>query len=404
MTLRQPAARTIGGKFMRYFIVILNLWIWTSSTWASDHIDGPATQKNRISDLADLYAFPTNGGASLAVVLNAHPIALPLTAFTSDVGYAIVLRKLEAQQDGNDVRLRTSDELRIRCQFEGRLPLSQNGTCKTSNGLTATARTKEISTAGDFRLFFGRRSDPFFFDGEWSEQVTNKGQLTVPSKENTLALMNVLSIVVELDRTQIFGGEFGLLAVAAESYELTSDGTPGSRLDRLGRPEITNVTLVAHAGEDDLRDQYNRADTFNLAPEQTKTFRARIRKNLKFYDGVDERRDWEDADTAQVARLLTEDYLIVDPAKPCAGNDYMEIERSILAARPHGTCGGRKLTDDVMDRIYTIYINNDKGEPIGDGVDRPDKDLSSSFPYLAEPATGPKAFAKAVAGRVITGR
>ena len=41
-----------------------------------------------------------------------------------------------------------------------------------------------------------------------------------------------------------------------------------------------------------------------------------------------------------------------------------------MAGRPHTTCGGRALNDDVMDTIFTVLINAGKGPVIRDGVDR----------------------------------
>jgi hypothetical protein len=42
---------------------------------ASDHLDGPATSKDRVTDLTDLYAFPTPGVAgSLTIALDVYPV------------------------------------------------------------------------------------------------------------------------------------------------------------------------------------------------------------------------------------------------------------------------------------------------------------------------------------------
>ncbi len=51
----------------------------------------------------------------------------------------------------------------------------------------------------------------------------------------------------------------------------------------------------------------------------------------------------------------------------------------------HETCGGRHPYNDIMDRLFTLYITADKKGPVGDGVDAPYKPLLASFPYLEKP-------------------
>jgi len=374
---------------LRHLLILLALCIGSSTVNASDHIDGPVTKTTAVADLTDLYAFPANDGKSLAIVLNAYPIVPSDGHFSSKVSYAIVIRKADIQDDGGRAGFVTSDELRIRCDFEDDHEEEHSVTCEAGSGLKATTGSDEVSSAGDFRLFFGQRSDPFFFDAEWSTLVSSEGELPPPSKENSMSSLNVLTLALELDRATLFGGEFNLLAVAAEAYERKPDGGVGRRLDGVGRPEITNVSLVAHGEEDDLRDSYNEGDPFSDSDANAERYRARLVKNIvEHYDGLDGETDWDEAGTTRLATVLLDDYLVVDMAMPCEGNAYLEIERSLLASKPHETCGGRKPTDDVMDRIYTIYINNDKRAALGDGIDQPDKEISDTFPYLAEPATG----------------
>ena len=83
--------------------------------------------------------------------------------------------------------------------------------------------------------------------------------------------------------------------------------------------------------------------------------------------------------------LLLDDYLVVDVSKPFAENSSFEIERAVLEGRPHETCGGRSLNEDVMDTLYTILINAGNGPRISDGVDQATKPASDVFPYLAPP-------------------
>ena len=82
---------------------------------------------------------------------------------------------------------------------------------------------------------------------------------------------------------------------------------------------------------------------------------------------------------------------MVDVSKPFAEDSYFEIERAAMQGRPHETCGGRSLNENVMDTIYTLLVN---GPCISDGVDRATVPASEDFPYLAPPnpppPTGPQ--------------
>ena len=70
-------------------------------------------------------------------------------------------------------------------------------------------------------------------------------------------------------------------------------------------------------------------------------------------------------------------------SKPFAEDSYFEIEQAMLKGRPHATCGGRSLNEDMMVKYYTLLINAGNGPRIRDGVDEPTVLASSVFPYLA---------------------
>jgi len=116
-------------------------------------------------------------------------------------------------------------------------------------------------------------------------------------------------------------------------------------------------------------------------------YRARPNANLAVFDRIDGKTDWPlDAQGAHpLTELLLADYLVVDVSKPYAEDSCFEIERALLAGRPHTSCGGRSLNDDMMDTLYTLLINGGNGPRIGDGVDQATAPASRSFPYLAAP-------------------
>lgn len=360
------------------------------AAFASDHIDGPVTTKHRVGDLSDLYAFPTPGKTGhLTLILNTYPVVEPSGHFSDKVTYTLFLRKAAIRGSGDSAAFATSDEVSISCSFV--TPPEHEGhtvTCKSSNGLVAEnqyQKVTELRSGDSMRVFAGMRSDPFFFNAGWAKAASTKGTIKEPKDDNVMRQTNILSLVVELEAAKLFGGPVGLLAVAAEATTRDSESAPVRRLDRLGRAEITNVSLVAHEGEADLRDKFNEDRPFQVAPANQRSHQERLAKNIKYYDGLDKKQNWEDRAREAMAAILADDFLVLDLTKPCEAQSFLEIEQAMVKHRPHGSCGGRKLTDDIMDIMFTAYIAGIDGKPVRDGVDKPYAAISPKFPYLAEP-------------------
>ena len=207
---------------------------------------------------------------------------------------------------------------------------------------------------------------------------------------NGLQDANVLSIVLELDPRPYLGSGT-LFAIAAETL---SKDRKSTRIDRMGRAEITNtlIAVAAHAGMEDhdtLKDLYNSESSFDVLEQNLGQYRNRIHANLFFYDRFDSELDWR----LQPARLpivdmLLDDHLIVDIAKPCGDGSYLEIERAILQGEPHRTCGGRWPNDDIFSMTNTLMVEGVSMDPdnlIVIGVDEPTRWADIAWPYLAKP-------------------
>ena len=180
-----------------------------------------------------------------------------------------------------------------------------------------------------------------------------------------------------------------MFAVVGET--LTSGKRP-IRLERVGRPEIKNITLGAKIFDTvnrdlEIRDLYNNEDAFNLSEHYVGAYRARLNANLAFYDGLDGKTDWplDEHGNHPLTELLLADYLVVDASEAFCETSYFEIEQAMLKERAHGTCGGRWLNEDVVDSILTLYVNAGNGPRISDGVDGPIAWSSKVFPYMAPP-------------------
>ena len=132
--------------------------------------------------------------------------------------------------------------------------------------------------------------------------------------------------------------------------------------------------------------------THSTSPTPTRAPTARLNANLAFWDGLDGKADWPaNLDGVHpLTELVLADFLVVDVTKPYAEQgSFFEIERASLDGRPHETCGGRALNDDVMDTIFTLLVNAGNGPTIRDGVDQASRPASRTFPYLSAPNPTP---------------
>lgn len=360
----------------------------TIPAFASDHIDGPVTTQHRVGDITDLYAFPTpKKPGSVSLVLNTYPLVGKSGHFSEKVDYTFVLRRAETAGD----RFDTSDEVRITCRFKTPDNTANHSmSCASTNGLRAETRFNSEEgkkTGDDFQAYAGMRSDPFFFNLNFADKLAKKGQIAAPSDSNIMDNANVLSVVLDLDTSKLFPGKApAMLAVVAETTTQDNPRGPVRRLDRVGRPEVTNVTMGPHGKEPDLRDQFNNEAAFAISPTNRPLYRDQMNMSIAWYDQADKVANWKPEERTKLAEILADDYLVLDMTKPCEGDNYFEIEKAMLAKKPHTSCGGRKMTDDIMDTFFTLYVRGPNGERLKDGVDKPQEVISDKFPYLAAPA------------------
>ena len=357
----------------------------------SDHISGPRAIADPVTDITDVYAFPTpESPRHLALILNVFPYAGPSASFSDAVIYRLRVRSASIATDRRAFAV-GADEFVFDCTFDVPAQGVQQGRCTMPNGETVPFRVNDENggNAEGVHVFAGQRSDPFFLDGPMAAKTLMTRQLAFkPVGSDRLYGKNILGIVLRIDwATLLKSGP--IFAVVGET--LTSGKRP-MRLERVGRPEIKNITLGAKIFDPvnrdlEIRDMYNNEDAFRLSEDYVGAYRARLNANLAFYDGLDGRTDWPlDAQgNHPLTELLLADHLIVDCSKPFGEMSYFEIERAVLEGRTHATCGGRWLNEDVVDSILTLYVNAGKGPRIRDGVDAPIKWSSKSFPYMAPP-------------------
>jgi hypothetical protein len=370
----------------------------------SDHIDGPATTAHAISDMVDFFIFPTpEKEGYVTMVLNVHPLSREHNHFSDKVDYSFYLRKVKIKKNGTKTELSTEDnsEKVITCRFTTPHDHTKHTMTCTLPGIGAeTVTFNDPATAtpdGKIRLYHGLRSDPFFFNSDFATSLASEGKKLEPKDNNVMANTNALTVIVQFNPKDMFGSDLSLLGVAVQSHTKGSNGE-FQTLDRIGRPEVTNITMVARANAQDLRDQYNLERPFKLSAPSNQLYRERIINNLGHYDAVDGKVDWTPIQKQEYAEIIVNDFLLIDVSKTNQGGGYFAIESALLAGKPHTSFGGRRLQDDIMDTLFGILINRN-GQPVADGVNKPDQPIKSEFPYLADPDMSWAGWAKAKLAR-----
>ena len=356
----------------------------------SDHISGPRAIADPVIDITDVYAFPCpESPQHLVLIMNVFPYAGPSALFSDAVIYRLRVRSVSIAADGRSFAV-AADESTFDLTFSGTQP-KQEGRCELPNGDVVKFRLNEESGGNGkgLQIFAGQRSDPFFLDGPMAEKTIATRRLAFKEVgSDRLYGKNVLGIVLRIEwATVLQGGP--MFAVVGETL---SAGKRPVRLERVGRPEIKNITLSAKIFDTvnrdlEIRDIYNEEDAFNLSKNYVGAYRARFNANLGFFDSLDGKVDWplDHQGNHPLTELLVADFLVVDASKPFSEMSYFGIERAMLEGRMHATCGGRWLNEDLVDSLLTLYINSGNGPRIRDGVDAPIAWSSKVFPYMAPP-------------------
>jgi Domain of unknown function (DUF4331) len=302
-------------------------------------------------DLTDLYAFPKPEDPTKSIfIINVHPSAgVNPPGPTSDIPFApeaIYELKIDTNEDFvADIAYR----LRFVVERDG----AQNATLRRVEGRHAseTGDDGEViverapvsiddeahtTAAGEYRVFAGWRSDPFFFD---TQGALNNLQFT---GSDFFAEADVCCIVLEVPNSALGNKQVGL-------WHRSVDGASGkwAQADRGALPS-QSVFLTG-----DQKASY-------LAAEPS----GDMRFVPVFAHSLEHTGDYTSEEATRVAKTLLPDILLYDPTRPASypGN-------------------GRKLTDDVMDHFISILSN---GRVTRDNVG-PHKDLLDKFPYVGVP-------------------
>jgi hypothetical protein len=401
MNKNDSAAVRIGRSLMTGMAVCGLAMLQAPTALASDHIDFPDCSADLCAgiepatDLTDLMAWVPAPGR-LALTMSVHINAQPASRFSDAVDYRFRIRRVQVSQGSNGINtpMPTPDpEIGISCRVDGRQAVCVSGSH------TASVALDQVAGGGTdaLRIFAGLRADSFFLDfkaaaatlGQQPKTGQPKMMMPLANPQNFSAQTgltgNVLSVIVDLDVNEILGEDTALIAVSSEVV-VRSDAGNGQRIDRAGRPEITNMTIR----KSKFKMAYNQADTFALEPTQNELFQKLIGAGVKFWDGLDGSEQWTPDALKALTGVLVNDYLVVDTGKVCSVNDrtYLDIERAAAGQSP--SCGGRTPNADIIDTMVSVYTGGVGAgrDDQGDGVDNPSRAASDAFPYLPAPHAG----------------
>ena len=369
----------------------------------SDHIDGPRSIGEPAADLTDLFSFTSPENAARTVLSACvFPSAGEDAIFSNAIDYSIAVRRITVAGLGNAAKFEPSpEEIRFSFRFEvltrdAAGHVIQRGVCKLPGGreLSFTVNDPQGASTpeGDFRVFAGLRSDPFYL--AWTAAELKR----VP---NLLQHDNVLCMVVECDtRRTLDPAKGSLFGAIAETVPLPQSRAPVAhpvaRIDWVGRPEQTNIRLSnpAIAGPD-LRDLWNQQTPFAIAKELQPLFLQRLRDSFANWDLRDGKPDWTPDALAANARVFLDDFLLFDVAKPITDDSHLEIEKSTINGRPYQTGGGRTVDANVIDILLTWLVNHDRQFLQGGATQATQRGLKV-FPYFATPNTEVQSVAESV--------
>src|SRR5678816_3143596 len=370
----------------------------------SDHVDGPRSVGDPSADLTDLFAFTSPENPARTVLCACvFPSAGEDAIFSNVIDHSIAIRRVNVAGVGNAAKFQAADdEIRFTFRFEALKRDAagnaiQRGVCTLPDArkLSVTVNDEKGTSTpeGDFRVFAGLRSDPFYL--AWIAGELKK----VP---NLLQHDNVLAMVVEFDTNRVLDPPNGsLFGVVVETVPIPQPlgvlGYPARRIDWIGRPEQTNIRLnnPAMQGIDDVRDLWNQQTPFAIAKELQPLFLQRLKDSFADWDMRDGQADWTPEALATNANVFLDDFMLFDVAKPITNESHLEIEKSTLDGRAYRTGGGRTIDANVIDILLTWLVNRDR-EFLQGGATGATKPGMKVFPYLATPNTALQTVAESV--------
>jgi hypothetical protein len=424
--------------------------------FASSHMDAPLISEDPLADNTDVYAFRSpDAPNTVTIIANYVPLGEPGLGYRSYFGFSDNVRyEIRIDNDRDSVTDIRYDFLFTTGVADGSTFLYNGGPLDgtttnrnvgqtyvvnrvTSGGTTTLisgapvsppnlgprsnpdpqgAMLAAVQQTGGTKVFAGTADDPFFLDAGALFDLTSVRQPpgNAGGGVDTFAGFNISTIALQIPITDVtVDGEIppgpadpsdpdGLLGIhSTASRRRTVVRTPGggevgstlfAQVSRVGMPMV-NMTMRP-VGE---RDEYNRrmpdtdaSDTFFLEFSDFASF-------LAYSLGIESPPSPPRDDVVNFFYHTTKtpaggvgDMVRLDVGIPPSANPNRLGQ---AGGDPAGFPNGRRLSDDVVDVIYSLLVAGDPtagGPPVavGDGVDENDKPFLSSFPYVGVPHQG----------------
>ena len=377
-------------------------WALGQPASASDHLDTRSVIQDSRADIGDIYAWMSGDRSRLNLVMT-----IVGHSFSPGLEYAFHI-------DSGPEFGAPGKRMSITC----RMPSATLIECRGANDVAvgnAAVESGIESRGGHFRLFAGRRNDPFFnnvkgsrdaykeaaqaidlgaaVDGSGCRQFTPLASRVIQERwrhtdggppKNFLAGWTPATLVISVEPAEVAAGG-PILGIWAS----VSNGS--RQIDRMGRP-LTGNAMLSPLAQDDVSDRLK--EDYNAAtPSTADRFVPEIEKTLALYDGFDAQcgnglvaDPKPDQRYRPLARLLADDRLWVDSRFGIC-REFMAVERAALRQEriAAGDCGGRTPLVDAIDAYRSLLVGG-RATGITDGVDADERTHSSSqFPFLAAP-------------------
>jgi hypothetical protein len=323
----------------------------------SHHYSGPNFMFPRGDarlDFTDLYAFPKPGDSGKSIlIMDVHPSVgvNPPEPSTPEPFAPEALYEIKIDTNGDAVA-----DIAYQVRFTSSKAGAQSATLRRVEGSQAawtreggqvivegapvsTGRDAQVTQAGDYRFFAGRRSDPFFFD---AQGALNNFRFT---GDDFFADKDICSIVLEVPNSVLGPKEVGLWARTL----VLADGAGGRWVQADRGARVSQTPFLA--GEQN--EAYLAGE-----PADDARFVAVFAHALEHTGG------YTPEEARRVAGTMLPDVMRYDPRRPTRYPD-----------------NGRALRDDAADSFMAILTN---GKVTGDGIG-PHGDLLAEFPYLGPP-------------------
>lgn len=335
---------------------------------AADHIDAPLARADLALDIGDIFVEQAPDDASQTLlVVTANTAQAP----GGNRPWATVQEgryQVNIDRSGNGKRNARIEVTFGSVEADG----TQSVRVKLNNRTLGRGNTgEEISLRGGGRAMVDIFDDPFFLDFQAVlddlEQMGGPRLFCDGNETDFLGGLNTGAIVIQIPNQQLTGSRNRTeIGVWADTFSRDL----GRVVDRMGQPEVPTFFiednepgLITGLG---IRDKYNGGEP----ADDLQTFGDEIAEKLIEFSG----RDASPYSEEQAITLVTEDIL----------PDILRFDTASSGGIFEGN--GRKLLDDGLDFALARATGGSLGGSAADPtdcIDANDRELSSTFPYLA---------------------